>query len=59
VFIALGVVIALISVALYFANSVGGGDHDHFYGDPSNNYFGNPGGSWVGGYGPFGGFSHF
>lgn len=72
VFIALGVVITLISVALYFANSVGGGEHDHWYGDPLNNYCGSFGGvtvsmggtrspccpTWVSGYGPFGSFTH-
>jgi hypothetical protein len=61
VFVVLGVVIGIVAIALYFANSVGGGEHDHWYGDPSNNYFGSPGGTWGSGdsgFGPFGGITH-
>jgi hypothetical protein len=60
VFVVLGAVIGVVAMVLYFANSVGGGEHDHWYGDPSNNYFGSPAGAWSSrdcGYGPFGGFT--
>ena len=59
VFIALGSVVGIVVVVLYFATSVGGGEQDYLYADPSNNYFGSPGGPWnyrgLGGYGGFGG----
>lgn len=59
VFVALGVVITLVSVALYFANSVGGGERDHWYGDPSDHGLESLAGiHGFSGYGPFGGFTH-
>ena len=53
VFVALGAVIAAVAIALYFATSAGGGEKDHWYGDPSRQFH-----LPRGGYGPFGGFPH-
>lgn len=53
VFVLLGAVIAVLALILYFANSVGGGEKDYWYGDPTRKqYLQHPG------YGPFGGFTN-
>jgi len=51
VFVVLASVIGLVAVVLYFTTSTGGGEKDHFYGDPSRQFH-----LPRGGYGPFGGF---
>jgi hypothetical protein len=50
----LGAVIAVLSLMLYFANSVGGGDKDYWYGDPTRKQY-----LQYPSYGPFGGFANF
>jgi hypothetical protein len=57
VFALLGAVIAIAALVLYFTTSVGGGEQDYLYADPTNDYFGSPGTAWTAGYGPFGGFT--
>ncbi len=58
VFVVLGLVIGVVALAMYLA-SYTGSQHDYLYADPSNNYFGSPGGGWgAGGFGGFGGFTH-
>jgi hypothetical protein len=37
VFVLLGGIIGAIALVLYFANAVGGGEKDYWYGDPSRN----------------------
>jgi hypothetical protein len=63
VFLLLGAVIAVAAAVLYFTTYTGG-EHDYWYADPSNNYFGSPGGPegigrfggvGLGGFGGFGG----
>ncbi len=51
VFVVLACVIGLMAVFLYFTTSPGGGEKDHWYGDPSRQFH-----LPRGGYGPFGGF---
>lgn len=53
VFVLLGAVIAVLALILYFANSIGGGDKDYWYGDPSRKQY-----LQYPGYGPFGGFTN-
>jgi len=53
VFVVLVSVIGLVAVVLYFTTSTGGGEKDHFYGDPSRQFH-----LPRNGYGPFGGFPH-
>ncbi len=53
VFVLIGGIIGVVAFVLYFATGIGGGDKDHWYGDPSRqHYLQHPG------YGPFGGFTH-
>lgn len=54
VFVLLGVIIGVIALVLYFANSVGGGERDYWYGDPARQHY-----LQYPAFGPFGGFRHF
>ncbi len=54
VFVLLGAVVAVLALILYFANSVGGGDKDYWYGDPTRQQY-----LQYPSYGPFGGFTNF
>jgi hypothetical protein len=72
VFVLLGAIIGALALVLYFANSVGGGEKDYWYGDPSRQFYLNIPPKWqvlgfgmyggyppFGSYGPFGGFKNF
>ena len=54
VFVLLGGIIGAIALVLYFANAVGGGDKDYWYGDPSRKQY-----LQYPSYGPFGGFTNY
>jgi len=54
VFVLLGAIVAVLSLVLYFANSVGGGEKDYWYGDPTRKQY-----LQYPSYGPFGGSGHF
>jgi hypothetical protein len=54
VFVLLGGIIGAIALVLYFANAVGGGEEDYWYGDPSRKQY-----LQYPSYGPFGGFTNY